>query len=65
MSSPIRRINLYRLRLPLHVPYRLSYHTFEAFEPIVVGVTDEAGRLGWGEAHISPGSSEETPKFSA
>ncbi len=60
ITSRIRRISLYRLRLPLHVPYRLSYHTFEAFEPILVGVTDEDGRLGWGEAHISPGSSEET-----
>lgn len=60
MSSRIRRIRLYRIRLPLHVPYRLSYHTFEYFEPIVVGVTDEEGRIGWGEGHISPGSSQET-----
>ncbi len=60
MSPSIRRMSLYRLRLPLHVPYRLSYRTFEAFEPILVGVTDEDGRAGWGEGHISPGSSAET-----
>jgi L-alanine-DL-glutamate epimerase-like enolase superfamily enzyme len=60
VSSQIQRISLYRLRLPLHVPYRLSYHTFEAFEPILVGVADGDGRVGWGEAHISPGSSAET-----
>ena len=60
MSPGIRRVSLYRLRLPLHVPYRLSYHTFESFEPILVGVTDEEGRTGWGEGHISPGSSQET-----
>ena len=60
MGPRIRRMSLYRLRLPLHVPYRLSYHTFEAFEPILVGVTGEDGRVGWGEGHISPGSSQET-----
>ena len=50
MSRKIQRISLYRLRLPLHVPYRLSYHTFEAFEPIVVGVTGEDGG-----AHVREG----------
>lgn len=60
MTLRIRRLSLYRLRLPLHVPYRLSYHTFESFEPILVRVTDEDGGLGWGEGHISPGSSQET-----
>ncbi len=56
----VKRVNLYRLRLPLITPYRLSYHTFEAFEPILVEVADENARTGWGEGHISPGSSAET-----
>lgn len=60
MTPRIQRVSLYRLRLPLHVPYRLSYHTFDSFEPILVRVTDEDGKLGWGEGHISPGSSQET-----
>jgi len=31
------------------------------FEPIIV-VQDSDGRVGWGEGHISPGSSRETRK---
>ena len=48
------------LKLPLHTPYRLSYRTFMEFEPFVVAVRDRDGRVGWGEGHISPGSSKET-----
>jgi L-alanine-DL-glutamate epimerase-like enolase superfamily enzyme len=53
-------INLYRVDLPLITPYRLSYRTFESFEPLIVEMRDEAGGTGWGEQHISPGSSAET-----
>jgi L-alanine-DL-glutamate epimerase-like enolase superfamily enzyme len=56
----IREITLYRVDLPLITPYRLSYRTFESFEPLIVEVRDEDGREGWGEQHISPGSSDET-----
>jgi L-alanine-DL-glutamate epimerase-like enolase superfamily enzyme len=56
----LREITLYRARLPLITPYRLSYHTFKAFEPIIVELRDRSGRIGWGEGHISPGSSAET-----
>lgn len=56
----IAEIELRRLNLPLVVPYRLSYRTFEAFEPILVRVRDQDGRTGFGEGHISPGSSSET-----
>ncbi len=48
------------LKLPLHTPYRLSYRTFMEFEPFVVAVRDRDGRIGWGEGHVSPGSSKET-----
>jgi L-alanine-DL-glutamate epimerase-like enolase superfamily enzyme len=53
-------INLYRVDLPLMTPYRLSYRTFESFEPLIVEVRDRDGGIGWGEQHISPGSSAET-----
>ncbi len=53
-------INLYRVELPLIAPYRLSYRTFESFEPLIVEMRDGAGGVGWGEQHISPGSSTET-----
>jgi L-alanine-DL-glutamate epimerase-like enolase superfamily enzyme len=48
------------LKLPLHTPYRLSYRTFMQFEPFIVAVRDTEGRVGWGEGHVSPGSSKET-----
>lgn len=53
-------LSLRRLRLPLIRPYRLSYRTFEEFEPYVVEVTDDSGRTGFADGHISPGSSQET-----
>lgn len=56
----LREITLYRVDLPLTTPYRLSYRTFESFEPLLVEVRDESGAIGWGEQHISPGSSAET-----
>lgn len=56
----ITSVNLRRLRLPLTVPYRLSYRTFEEFEPYFVEVTADDGSVGFGDGHISPGSSSET-----
>jgi L-alanine-DL-glutamate epimerase-like enolase superfamily enzyme len=53
-------VTLRVVRLPLTRPYVLSYRTFEEFEPIIVEVCDRDGRVGWGEGHISPGSSSET-----
>jgi L-alanine-DL-glutamate epimerase-like enolase superfamily enzyme len=56
----LREITLRKVRLPLIRPYVLSYRTFDEFEPIIVEVRDEDGGVGWGEGHISPGSSSET-----
>ncbi len=53
-------LHIRRVRVSLHTPYRLSYRTFEEFEPFLVEARDADGRLGLGEAHISPGSSKET-----
>lgn len=58
--STLRRIVLRRLHLPLIRPYRLSYRTFQEFEPYLVEVEDSDGRTGFADAHISPGSSSET-----
>ncbi|HSS65789.1 MAG TPA: enolase C-terminal domain-like protein [Gammaproteobacteria bacterium] len=60
MNARLSQIVLRRLRLPLITPYRLRYGTFEEFEPILIEVLDDSGRSGFGEAHISPGSSRET-----
>ena len=56
----ITRIELRQLKLPLVVPYKLSYRTFEAFEPYLVEIQTNDGRYGFGDGHISPGSSGET-----
>src|SRR5712671_4404824 len=56
----LQEIVLRTLRLPLIRPYVLAYRTFTEFEPIIVEVRDGDGRTGWGEGHISPGSSRET-----
>jgi L-alanine-DL-glutamate epimerase-like enolase superfamily enzyme len=53
-------LTLRRVRIPLIRPYVLSYRTFTEFEPIIVEARDGDGRVGWGEGHISPGSSGET-----
>src|SRR5262245_8786035 len=58
----LQDLTLRMVRLPLIQPYVLSYRTFTKFEPIIVEVHDADGRLGWGEGHISPGSSSETRK---
>jgi L-Ala-D/L-Glu epimerase len=56
----IAQIVLRHLRQPLIRPYRLSYRTFEEFEPYLIEVTDDRGTTGFADGHISPGSSSET-----
>ncbi len=56
----IERITLRRLNLPLVTPYRLSYRTFDTFEPFMVELSDSDGRSGFADAHVAPGSSTET-----
>ena len=56
----LQELTLRTVRLPLVQPYVLSYRTFTEFEPIIVEARDADGRIGWGEGHISPGSSSET-----
>lgn len=53
-------LTIRRLSLPLIRPYRLSYRTFEEFEPYLVELADDRGRSGFADGHISPGSSTET-----
>ncbi len=58
----LQEITLRTIRVPLITPYVLSYRTYNEFDPIIVEVRDADGRVGWGEGHISPGSSSETPE---
>ena len=59
-DSIISKIKIYRLNVPLIKPYKLSYNTFHSFEPLLIHIVDNEGNEGWGEQHISPGSSSET-----
>jgi L-Ala-D/L-Glu epimerase / N-acetyl-D-glutamate racemase len=56
----LHELTLRTVRIPLIRPYVLSYRTFTEFDPIIVEARDADGRIGWGEGHISPGSSSET-----
>lgn len=56
----IERITLRKVSLPLAKPYKVSFKTYETFEPIVIEVHGRDGEHGWGEAHIPTGSSFET-----
>lgn len=56
----IGEIVLRTVKVPLKRPYKLSYRTFTEFEPIIVEMRSRDGHIGWGEGHISPGSSSET-----
>ncbi len=56
----LKELMIRTVRLPLIRPYVLSYRTFTEFEPIIVEARADDGRVGWGEGHISPGSSSET-----
>ena len=56
----ISKVTIYRLDVPLIKPYKLSYNTFYSFEPLLIHILDDGGNEGWGEQHISTGSSSET-----
>lgn len=57
----IDRIAVHRLRLPLVIPYKLAFGPVEAFDTMLVAVTGEDGRTGWGEATPLAGYTEEVP----
>jgi L-Ala-D/L-Glu epimerase len=58
--AKLTSLTLRRLCMPLIRPYRLSYRTFNEFEPYVIEVADDNGRAAFADGHISPGSSSET-----
>ena len=56
----IQQVILHRVRIPLTVPYNVSYFSFDYFEPILVEMIGDDGTLAWGEGHVQPGSTSET-----
>ncbi|MGI9353751.1 MAG: mandelate racemase/muconate lactonizing enzyme family protein, partial [Rhizobiaceae bacterium] len=60
--TTIERIELRQLNLDLIRPYKVSFNSFTAFQPLIAVVTDSEGRTGFGDAEITPGYSHETPE---
>jgi len=56
----IERLTLYRLKLPLATPYKLALGAVHAFDTILVEARDSEGRVGYGEATILTGYTDET-----
>jgi L-alanine-DL-glutamate epimerase-like enolase superfamily enzyme len=56
----IEYLALYRLRVPLTKPYRLSFGPLHAFDTVLVELRDTDGRTGFGEATYLTGYTDET-----
>ncbi len=54
------RITVYRLQVPLKVPYRLVFGPVAYFDTIIAEVIDRDGKTGFGEATILTGYTDET-----
>jgi o-succinylbenzoate synthase len=53
------RLTVWRVHLPLHTPYKLSFATLDGFDCLYVRVEGD-GRVGYGEITPLPGYSAET-----
>ena len=58
--TTISEIVLNRLRVPLTVPYKLSFVELRAFDTILVEVHGGDGRVGYGEATLLTGYTQES-----
>jgi L-alanine-DL-glutamate epimerase-like enolase superfamily enzyme len=56
----LAEIAVYRAKIPLTKPYKVSRWEFHHFEPFIASVRDEAGNVGWGEAVVTDGYGHET-----
>jgi L-alanine-DL-glutamate epimerase-like enolase superfamily enzyme len=57
--TTISEIVLHRLKVPLTVPYKLSFVELRAFDTILIEAHDGHGRVGYGEATLLTGYTEE------
>lgn len=56
----ISKIDAFAVVLPLTTPVKLSTITIPACDNLIVRITDETGRVGWGEASSAPMMTGET-----
>jgi len=59
-QTEVRRIDLWKLRVPLTTPYRLAFGDQTAFDCVLVRLELSGGSAGFGEAALLPGYSDET-----
>lgn len=59
-AEKVERLSLWRLSIPLTIPYKLSFGPVKAFDTFLVEVTTDANRLGFGEATVLTGYTDET-----
>lgn len=57
---PLEKISVYRLRIPLITPYRLSFGLVKWFDTVIVEIIDRNGEAGIGEATVLTGYTKET-----
>jgi L-Ala-D/L-Glu epimerase len=60
MPMKVARVNIYRLRVPLQTPYRLSFGPVHAFDTVLVEMHGDDGCKGLGEATYLTGYTDET-----
>ena len=56
----VERLKLYRLEVPLAMPYKLAFGPVTRFDTIVVEAQDGEGRVGLGEATLLTGYTDAT-----
>jgi L-alanine-DL-glutamate epimerase-like enolase superfamily enzyme len=59
-AMQIARIRLHPLALPMSHPIKMAGETLTHAYTLLAGITDEAGRTGWGEASAAPLMTGET-----
>lgn len=56
----LSEVAVYRAKIPLNKPYKVSRWEFRHFEPFIASVRDDEGNIGWGEAVVTDGYGHET-----
>lgn len=56
----IEKLTVYQLRIPLIIPYRLAFGVIRAFDTILVEASNQDGAVGFGEATLLTGYTDET-----
>lgn len=56
----IEKLSVYQLQIPLISPYRLAFGEIRAFDTILVEAYNQDGAVGFGEATLLPGYTDET-----